>query len=274
MNRIGTISVIVGVAISSGSTAVAAPLRGQVTVTHLGVGGWSVTDNHHTILVDPYFSRPSDLDHPVSDEHAVTQHTPTHADLILVGHAHVDHALDVPAIARRTGAPIVGSAEMAKKARDAGIPDGQILLVKGGEDYQFDGFSVRVIPSLHSATGLAAGGDVQTFAYLVRIDGVEILIFDTANYIERELEGLRPNVAIVATGLREKVRDYSCRLMQILGRPPVVLATHFDEWRKPLGTPLPDKTSNDLRAFTAEIQHCAKATRVIVPQPFVPISVP
>jgi hypothetical protein len=45
-------------------------------------------------------------------------------------------------------------------------------------------------------------------------------------------------VAIVATGLRDRIRDYTCRLMRVLGRPRVVLPTHFDDFRAPAETPL------------------------------------
>ena len=92
--------------------------------------------------------------------------------------------------------------------------------MRGGEDYQFDGWSVRVLPSLHSALdgkhtvggalagppalpmGFADYAEGGTFAYLVRLGGHQILLLSTANFIERELAGLRPDVAIVATGLR------------------------------------------------------------------------
>jgi L-ascorbate metabolism protein UlaG (beta-lactamase superfamily) len=245
--------------------------RRPVSLTYLGVAGWALSDGHHTILVDPYFSRPADLAHAVSDEGAVAARTPARADLVLVGHAHVDHALDAPWVALKSGASLLGGADLVPKAREAGLPDERILLVKGGEDYAFDGFSVRVLPSLHSVIGVENGGDVQTFAYLVRLGGREILVLGTANYIERELAGIRPDVAIVATGLREKIHDYSCRLMRVLGRPRMVLTTHFDAWRKPVGTPLEEDTRADLRRFTAEIKRCAPATKVIVPEPMVSI---
>ena len=34
-------------------------------------------------------------------------------------------------------------------ARASGVPETQLVTVKGGEDFQFGGFSLRVIPSLH-----------------------------------------------------------------------------------------------------------------------------
>ena len=97
------------------------------------------------------------------------------------------------------------------------MPESQLLSVRGGEDYAFSGFSVRVIPSLHSALNgkhffdsrvvprdfrgpRRLGSDVEggTLAYLLRLAGYQILWFGSMNYIEREVQGLRPDVAMIA----------------------------------------------------------------------------
>src|SRR3954468_4295185 len=128
-----------------------AETKQPVTMTYLGVAGWQIECAGKTILVDPYFSRPA-LDGVIeSDPKAVAAHAPKKADLILVGHSHVDHLLDAPAVAIASGAEIMGSASTTAVARARGVAGDHLVTIKGGEDYQFDGFSVRVIPSLHSA---------------------------------------------------------------------------------------------------------------------------
>jgi L-ascorbate metabolism protein UlaG (beta-lactamase superfamily) len=275
-----------------------------VTVTYLGVAGWRLTDGTHVILVDPYYSRPR-LDAPegtplVPDAAAIAARAPARADLVLVGHSHFDHALDVPAVALRTGAQVLGSESTARLARAGGVPADHVIAVKGGEDYQFDGFSVRVLPSLHSAldgkhtfagatlvpadvklplpmSGYVEGG---TFAYLVRLGGREIFISSTANFIERELEGLHPDVAIAGVGLREEIHDYSCRLVRVLDLPPLVVASHFDAWREPFDPSasslahLGDDERAGLGRFADEVHACAPAARVVIPEHDVPIPVP
>jgi L-ascorbate metabolism protein UlaG (beta-lactamase superfamily) len=272
----------------------AAPARTPVTLTYLGVAGWQISDGTHVVLVDPYFSRPSLDGAPlVPDEDAIAARAPSRADLILVGHSHFDHALDVPAVARRTGAEVLGSESTIHLARASGVPADRLIAVKGGEDYQFDGFSVRVIPSLHSAIDhkhaadgaktipadvklpMPAAGYVEggTFAYLVRMGGHEVFVLSTANFIERELEGLRPDAAIVAVGLRQEVHDYSCRLERVLGHPPLVLASHFDAFRDPQGESslagLGAEARADLAQLPEEFRRCdekAARTRVVVPE--------
>jgi L-ascorbate metabolism protein UlaG (beta-lactamase superfamily) len=269
----------------------AAPRSPAVSLRYLGVAGWELGDGAHTVLVDPYFSRPSFAgDAPLEpDLAAIAARAPRRADLILVGHSHVDHLLDVPAVAQHTGAMVLGTESTSHVARASGLPSERIVPVKGGEDYAFEGFSVRVLPSLHSALDhkhtfggsthipasvvlplrshdYAEGG---TLAYLVRLGGLRILVLSTANFIERELTGLDPDVAIVATGLREEVHDYTCRLMRALGEPPLVLANHFDDWRAPFEVrtreQLDASTRQDLDRFEAEVRACSPNTRVVVP---------
>ncbi len=238
---------------------------------------------------DPYFSRP-DLAGPIlPDAAAIARHAPRKADLIVIGHSHVDHLLDAPSIARATGAQLLGSVTTAHVARAHGVPDDRIITIKGGEDYEMGGYSVRVIPSLHSALGdkhvfggaLAAPPKLPmkfadfeeggTFIYLVRIAGHQVLISSTANFIERELEGIRPDVAIIATGLRQEIHDYTCRLLRVLGHPPLVYANHFDDWR---GPPDDAPPSDDLKAFLEEVRRCAPGTRVEIPKHFERMVVP
>ena len=263
--------------------------RPPLTLTYLGVAGWQIESGGTTILIDPYFSRPQlDAVPIVSDPAAVAAHAPKHAQLILIGHSHIDHLLAAPAVALATGAQIIGSESTAAIARSLGVPDEQRVPIQGGEDYAFGDVSVRVIPSLHSALGdkhtvggkpatvlpprafddWAEGG---TFDYLVRLGGHVVFVSSTANFVEREVEGLRPDVAIVATGLRQEIHDYTCRLLTALGKPPVVFPTHFDDWRHaPVDPPLDD----DMRAFFNEVTSCAPGTRVEMPSHFAAITLP
>jgi L-ascorbate metabolism protein UlaG (beta-lactamase superfamily) len=283
--------------VESASAVAPAAAAAPLTLTYLGVAGWSISDGAHTVLVDPYFSRPNlaagaklASDPVALDAAFASGRLPARADVILVGHSHVDHVLDAPAVARRTGASVMGTASTSNYARATGLPVQQVIPVKGGEDYAFDGFSVRVIPGLHSAlddkhllgadqlippgklpTTMDEFAEGGTLNYLVRLGGRQVLVIGSANFIERELVGLRPDIAIVATGLRQEIYDYTCRLLRTTGNPPLVLTTHFDAWTKPAETPLSDAARKDLADFTAEVKGCAPATRVIVPRTFEPM---
>jgi L-ascorbate metabolism protein UlaG (beta-lactamase superfamily) len=264
-------------------SAPTAPTRTPISLTYLGVAGWQLDAGDVTILSDPYLSRPN-LDEPlIPDEAAIAKRVPPKVNLVFIGHSHSDHLLDAPAVAKRTGAEIMGSLSTARVAKASGVADDKIITVKGGEDFAFEGFSVKVMPSLHSALGdkHTFGGEIPpdpvmplrfnqyaeggTFAYLVRVAGHEVLFLSTANFIERELEGLRPNVAVVATGLREEIHDYTCRLMRALGHPPLVYTSHFDDWRRP---PVSEPPGEDLRKFVDEVARCSPGTKVVIPKHF------
>ncbi|MBS2022617.1 MAG: MBL fold metallo-hydrolase [Deltaproteobacteria bacterium] len=261
--------------------------REPLEFTYLGVAGWIISGAGRTVITDPYLTRPADVDKPsVSDPAAVAAHTPAKADLVLVGHSHIDHLLDAPAVAIRTGAELIGSRTTTALAKAAGAPADKLITIGGGEDFEFNGLSVLALKSLHSALGhkhtqhhelegparwplamddFPEGG---TYAYLVRLAGHEVLVFDTANFIEREVQGLRPDIAIVAPGLRGEIHDYTCRLLNAIGRPKTVVLTHFDEWKKPAQ----GQDIDDDPEFRAEVERCAPGTKLIVPKVFAPFT--
>src|SRR5262245_4261587 len=143
-----------------------------VRARHLGAAGWELTAGQTTILLDPYLSRlryrarfgtldtpalPGDTrravgpdDKLVPDTAAIDAHV-TRADFILHSHSHFNHTLDMPYIARKTGALVVGTESTINLARAGSVPEPQLVAVRGGEDLEFGAISVKVVPSLHSA---------------------------------------------------------------------------------------------------------------------------
>lgn len=282
--------------------------RAMVELTYLGAAGWEITDGQRVILLDPYLSRlrfrgrfgshdappsPGDTrrifgpdDDLVPDTAAIDAHV-TRADFILHSHSHFNHTLDMPYIARKTGAVVIGTESTTNLARAGGVPEAQLRTVRGGEDYEFGWFSVKVLPSLHSAlngklyfdsrvvsrdfTGpRRLGNDVEggTLAYFIRIGGHHILWFGSMNYIEREVEGLRPDVAMTAAARqRLEIHDYTGRLMRALGSPPIVFATHWDEQSFPFGAPQ-DQRLREAEVFVNEVKAVSSRTRVVVPRHF------
>ena len=278
--------------------------RAAIQLRHLGAAGWEITDGERVILLDPYLSRlrvtgqfgtyttpslPSDTrrvfgpdDELVSDTAAVDAHV-TRADFILHSHSHFNHTIDMPYIAKKTGATVIGTESTTNLARAGGVPEAQLISVRGGEDYAFGTFSVRVIPSLHSALNgkhffdssvvprdfrgpRRLGTDVEgrTLAYLLRLAGYQILWFGSMNYIEREVAGLRPDVAMIAAARqRLEIYDYTGRLMRALGFPRLVLATHWDEQSFPFGAPQ-DERLHEAAVFVKEVKKVSPRTRVIL----------
>jgi L-ascorbate metabolism protein UlaG (beta-lactamase superfamily) len=185
---------------------------------------------------------------------------------------------------------ILGTEGTARIARARGVPDDQTIVVKGGEDYEFGDFSLRVIPSLHSPllkkrynnislagevarelkaplheSGYAEGG---CLIYLVRMAGHQIFIMGSMNYIEREVTGLRPDIALVGSGTsRKEIFDFTGRLMRVLGCPAKVLPTHWDS----LGSMTHEQAVKGTQEFAAEVKAVCPNTDVIIPDYFKPM---
>ena len=255
------------------------------SLTYLGVAGWQLSSGSATLLVDPYFTRVAraDDERPLApDETQISRYAPAHADAILVGHSHYDHLLDVPSLARRTGAVVVGTESTSHVARASGPSSARIVVAHPGEELRIGPFHVQVVGALHSLTGQLDGvipNDVSlpmlardyreggTLQYLVHFGQHTVLFIGTANFVEANLTGLRPEVAVVAIGLREKIPDYTCRIMHALGNPRRVFPNHFDDLRAPLepGASYAAETQAELNAFAVEVRACSPETRVEIP---------
>ena len=224
------------------------------------------------------------------DEAAIDAHIKK-ADFILITHTHYDHVLDAPHIALKTGATVIGTESTANVLRAYNVPERQLVTVRGGEDYQFPGFSVKVIPSLHSpldrkhyfSSSVASAGmkapltleqihpEGGTLAYLIRFDGHQILVFGGNNYIEREMAGLEPDVVLLgAAASHKEIYDYCGRLMRALNYPALVLPTHWDNFLVPYSASQ-QPALDALQSFIAEMKSASPKTNVIVPKYFEPI---
>ncbi len=283
---------------------------GDIRLTYLGQAGYEITDGKTVVLVDPVISmiklrrdtKPGGIDMARELSSILTPDTEAidakikRADYILITHGHYDHALDAGYISNQTGAVIVGHETTANIVRAYDVPNKKLLIVRGGEDFDFGAFSLKVIPSLHTAishkfyysdplasqlggyapkglkaplhaSDFAEGGDLM---YLLRMAGHQVLIMGSMNYIEREVEGLRPDIALVgALPNRHEIYDYTGRLMRALGHPATVFPTHWLYCGAPAWKDSMTKNVND---FAQEVKTVSPQTEVIIPNCFEPVS--
>ena len=280
---------------------------GELRLSYLGNAGWEITEGTTVVLVDPFLTQfsqwaatgaareiaPADFYRP--DTAFIARHI-ARADYIVITHGHADHALDAGVISKRTGAAIIGHETAINLARAYDVEEKKLITVLGGEDYDFGTFSLRVVPNIHSAlddkryfnngrgiAGTAPRGlraplrrnqyqEGGNLAYLVRMAGHEVLAMGSMNYIEREMVGLHPDVALVgANSQRLEIHDYTGRLMRALGYPALVIPTHADGY----GNPNPGASVlADRRLFLEEVAKASPQSRTLVPTWFEPIVVP
>jgi L-ascorbate metabolism protein UlaG (beta-lactamase superfamily) len=276
--------------------------RHPIAMKPLGTAGWEINEGGLTILIDPYISRLKIVGESGTNNADDTRKTYARSDIyesdtatidkvigkadyIMVTHGHQDHLGDVPYIAKKTGAKVIASDTSCNILRAYGITNEQLYTVKGGEDYQFANFSVKIMPSLHSPLGekhyfnsptytkpvtppvkisdFTEGG---TLMYLVRFQFHTVLVAGSMNYIEREVEGLRPDIILVGANLsRLQIYKYTERLLKATGYPKIVLPTHWDNYRVPYGTSQDRAIAANLRPFIAEVAAASPNSKVIIP---------
>ncbi|WP_344878780.1 MBL fold metallo-hydrolase [Allokutzneria multivorans] len=291
---------VAGAAMSLPGTAAAAPapLSGPgATLRWLGVAGWELSANGRRVLFDPYLSR---MEYRVPGGSAINERgrlalrpdlvdrTITEApELIMVSHGHWDHVADVPhLLARFPAARVVCGRSTAFLLEAWDVPRTRMIVVRGGENLEFGGLSVQVVPSLHSMTAehayLLPGelsakprpprtlGELvegETFAFQVGFGTREVLLFGATNYAERELAGLTPDVLVASMTSWKPVHAYPARLVRALGSPPLTVASHHDDMITSLDSPDLPATINTAgpAAFRTEVAAAGLVTNVHEP---------
>ncbi|MCU1639874.1 MAG: fold metallo-hydrolase [Nocardia sp.] len=262
----------------------------------LGVSGWRIDIGADTLLIDPYLTRfpvglatgafdpatPLRVDPAAIDPHVGA---PKH---VFVTHTHWDHFNDVPYIATRTGARVHGTLTTYNLATACGVPPGQLSTLKGGEILDFGDYTMEVVGSLHSRTatygipfpGVRTGrtdppatiadlpeGDTLNFQLSLR-DGPSIFFMGASDFVERNVRGLNPDVAMIAVNAADVTHDYIGRLLRALNHPATVVPVHWDDFESPLQNPPPigDRDLQRRDAFVAAVRAASPSSKVIVPE--------
>jgi len=268
---------------------------------YFGTAGWEITDGNTTVLIDPYISRiklgegpsisPDDKrknygrDDYYESDTLLIDSLIKKVDFILVHHSHFDHLSDVPYIARKTGAKVIATETTTNILKGYGIPNEQLYTVKGGEDYQFEGFSVRIMTSIHSALRKKLYFDSRTYTevvdaplkisefveggslmFLARFENHKVLTMGSMNYIEREVEGLRPDILLAGVNFsRLEIYKYTERLLKATGFPKIVIPTHWDNFRVPYGYSQESGIEKKVKPFIEEVKAASPDSKVIIP---------
>lgn len=241
----------------------------------LGTAGFDITSSQDRILIDPYLSRnlkafPFQPLKPRQFESV---------DAIFLTHGHFDHALDVPEIARLSGAKVYASRETCKRLQGSGVEPSQLEPLSDNACFEVGAFKVKAIPSEHvdfdltlvvktllrslphlpSVLKLGSHYPVgEVFAFLIEVEGKRLLHMGSA-YMSRELldEGAIDLFLVPVQG-RSDITRLAAQIVAEL-RPRYVIPHHHDDFYPPLSQTI------DLQPFIAELEILAPRVRVIVP---------
>jgi L-ascorbate metabolism protein UlaG (beta-lactamase superfamily) len=170
----------------------------NLSITWLGHSSFSLkTPGGKSILLDPWYTG-----NPSFPETA----KPKHADVILVSHGHSDHITDAAAMAKATGATVVGIWEVTSWLGTKGVQNLEPMN-KGGT-IEVKGLRVTMTEALHSSSfdenGIVYLGEPAGF--VVRLENGQSFYFagDTALFSDMKLIGelYKPDIAFLPIGDR------------------------------------------------------------------------
>jgi L-ascorbate metabolism protein UlaG (beta-lactamase superfamily) len=200
-----------------------------------GFANFEMVYNGQVVLLDAYIDRGSYFP-PLGFKAADVRR----ADLILIGHGHVDHMSDAASIGARTGATVVGAPITTEKLLTQAINPKQVRTVtgRGGELLRFPGFTVEPILGRH---GEPPAGVVTAFQAALRATTTPPTPEQQAELAEIRKRGIAGDPRVVTEGtiaylitldngfrlyVRDsggRVTDYEKAVMEKVGRVDVAL---------------------------------------------------
>jgi L-ascorbate metabolism protein UlaG (beta-lactamase superfamily) len=253
-------------------------LPAGLEVEWLGVSGYRLTCEGQTLFIDPYLSRVPLRDlllrrRTLPDPAALDRFGGAAGEVVgvLVGHTHFDHAVDAPAIARRFDCRAYGSSSLVHLMALHGLAD-RAVEVEPYRAYELGPFVVRFTPSVHSKLllGLAVPYDGeltcehldslspgayrcgQVWGISIEVAGVRFYHQGSANLIDEAIREHGVDVFLAGIAGRNFTSRYWQRILPLLD-PHVVVPTHYDNFFRPLGSPLEFVSNVQLSALPDEI---------------------
>jgi L-ascorbate metabolism protein UlaG (beta-lactamase superfamily) len=253
-------------------------LPAGLEVEWLGVSGYRLSYEGQTLFIDPYLSRVPFRDllrrRPTLPDPAALDRfvkAPGETVGVLVGHTHFDHAVDAPAIARRTGCMAYGSESLLNLMALHGLAE-RTVVVEPYRTYELGPFEVSFTPSAHSKLllGLAVPYDGeltcehldslspgayrcgQVWGISIAVAGIRFYHHGSANLVDEALRERDVDVFLAGIAGRDFTDDYWRRILPKLN-PRAVVPTHYDNFFRPLGQELEFVTNVRLSELPDEI---------------------
>jgi L-ascorbate metabolism protein UlaG (beta-lactamase superfamily) len=263
-------------------------LPSGLSITWLGVAGFLLTFEGHTLVLDPYVSRISFGDfvrrRPTLPDRTRVDGAMTGAGEVvgvLAGHTHFDHVLDVPAVARQFGCRAYGSRSLVRLMSVHG-QEAQADEVRPGDRIELGPFAVTFVPSRHSKIVLGLrvpmDGDIaasdatalharayrcgQVWAFLIEVAGERIYHQGSADLVDDAVPEGGVDMFLAGVAGREFTPNYWRRILPRL-EPQQVVVCHHDDFFRGLDEPLAFAPNVRLEAVPDEIGAVSREPRVL-----------
>lgn len=262
----------------------------HIKLRWLGNAGFEFRIKQTTLIVDPFLTRPKA--HQVffgrvqPDESELKKYIP-HCDHILITHAHFDHCMDAPPLARHTGAIVHGSHNTCQLMRAAGLPDKQVHEITYQDEFRIGDIDISVLPAAHPWLPGYTSGPLPSglrfplrlrdyrmdscFSFLLQAGGKRMLVWSSTHSQDAPRADLLTCRAVSSPGWYREILDGV--------KPGFVLPQHWDDFFRPLtektlpffSTPrlgIPPLERIDLQDFKERIHQVRPESRVLLPEIF------
>lgn len=173
--------------------------------------------NNKTILFDPFIS---------ANPYKKADSSSINCNYILVSHAHFDHLGDAIEIAKRTGATIISTAEVANLCAKDGCNTHAMHI---GGKHTFDFGYVRVTPAFHGA-GVEGG---HACGFIVNINNINIYFAgDTSLFSDMELLRRLESIDYALLPIGDNFTMGPDDAVEAVGflKPKAVIPMHYNTW--------------------------------------------
>lgn len=253
-------------------------------LTYFGTAGFRVENAEHTLVIDPYITRPglwTTAFRRLVPNKALIEATIPHADDVLIGHAHFDHILDAPHVCHHTGARLIGSPSACQVGRAAGLPESQLVETVGREDIRSGPAVVRGLPSRHGKIygRIPLPGKIEeppawppryralrcglVLNWHITMAGLRIVHIDSADFVDEELDGLQADVVCLCAVGRQSRPNYVETVVEKL-KPRYILPCHWDWFFTPYHKEPKCLPGVDIPGFIREIE-AVGVTPIVLP---------
>ena len=246
-------------------------------LTWLGAAGFKLdTSEGATLLIDPFFSRPAQayplLPLRLTDIYPV--------DEILLTNGRFDHAMDTPALTSQTGALVHATRSICERLAELGVSRHSLQTLTLRKSKGLGKLLWQALPSLvnqldsspvlraltNNPRNLAVAQELDRrwppgdiVAYHLQVEGLSLVHFGSAGWIEAEIQLLHPDIALLPV---EYHADTNSAVVQLAARltPKVVIPHHWDNYYPPLSRQI------NLKEFAAALKIVAPAVKVYIPK--------
>jgi L-ascorbate metabolism protein UlaG (beta-lactamase superfamily) len=214
-------------------------------IRFLGHAAFTLSDGTSTVLIDPFIT---------GNPQAAVEASELSPTTILLTHGHGDHVGDTVEIAKRSGAPVMATTELAGELADEGI---ETINANYGGSHDFDWGWARFVPAWHDSS-TPKGAHNSPAGIVVEIGGVVVYhLGDTCLFSDLQLVGRRTpiDVAIVPIGGHFTMDRHDAVTAADFVGAKTIIPCHYNTM---------PQIETDANAFATDIDKQLDATAVVL----------